>query len=234
MGNGDHRAPEGADILLQPLGGVEVQMVGRLVQEQNVRVLQNEAAQVHPGLFTAGEAVEQLCPHFPGNGEACGDLVDGHIGIIPAEGLKLFTQRPVAPQDGRVTVSLRHAALQRPHLLCQRLQAGKGGAQHILHGISGGIDGDLGDQAQAPPGGNGDLTLVIVQLSGENLKERGLAGAVFAQQAHPFALVDLKGQAVQNVVPHLKGFDQAVYLNVNHKPCKVPLQSTQSAWRGMP
>ena len=60
MGNGDHRAPEGADILLQPFGGVEVQVVGGLVQQQNVRVLQDQSSQVHPGLFPAGEAVKQL------------------------------------------------------------------------------------------------------------------------------------------------------------------------------
>ena len=234
VGNGDHRPLEGTNILFQPLGGVEVQVVGRLVQEQNVRILQNEAAQVDPGLFAAGEAVEKLRPHFLGNGEACGNLVDGHVGVIPTESLKLFTQCPITPQDGRIAVSFRHAALQRPHFLRQRLEARKRGAQYILYRIPGRIDGDLGDQAQPPPGGDGHLALVIIQLSGQNLKERGLASTIFAQQSHPLPLVDLKGQAVQHVVPYLKGFDQSVYLNVNHKPCKVPLQSTQSAWRGTP
>ena len=51
MGDGDHRAPESPDVLLQPLSGVEVQVVGGLVQQQDVRVLQDEAAQVHPGLL---------------------------------------------------------------------------------------------------------------------------------------------------------------------------------------
>ena len=44
VGNCHHRAPEGADIVLQPLGGMEVQVVGRLVQQQDVRVLQDQAA----------------------------------------------------------------------------------------------------------------------------------------------------------------------------------------------
>ena len=42
MGDGHHRPPEGADILLQPLRGMEVQVVGRLVQQQDIRILQNE------------------------------------------------------------------------------------------------------------------------------------------------------------------------------------------------
>ena len=58
MGDGHHGAPELLDVVLQPLGGVEVQVVGGLVQQQDICVLQDQAAQVHPGLFPAGELVE--------------------------------------------------------------------------------------------------------------------------------------------------------------------------------
>ena len=47
----------------KPLNRGKIQMVGRLIQQQNVRILQNQAAQVHPGLFSAGQLVEQLLPH---------------------------------------------------------------------------------------------------------------------------------------------------------------------------
>ena len=40
---GEHRPLEVEQIVLQPLGGAQVQMVGRLVQQQYVRVFQNEA-----------------------------------------------------------------------------------------------------------------------------------------------------------------------------------------------
>ena len=88
VGDGDHRAVERANVLLQPLGSVEVQVVGGLVQQQDVRVLQDEAAQVHPGLFPAGEAVEQLGPLAVRNGQAVGDLIHRHICVIAAKCLK--------------------------------------------------------------------------------------------------------------------------------------------------
>ena len=56
-------------------------------------------------------------------------------------------------------------------------------------------------------GGNGDFPLIVVQLAGEDLKEGALAAAVFTQQAHPLALVDVESQAVQDVVPDGKRFD---------------------------
>ena len=39
MGDGHHGAPELLDVGLQPLRSVEIQMVGRLVQQQDVRIL---------------------------------------------------------------------------------------------------------------------------------------------------------------------------------------------------
>ena len=115
MGNGHHGAPEFLDIGLQPLRSVKVQMVGRLIQQQNVRILQNQAAQVHPGLFSAGELVEQPAPHIVGNGQAVGHLADGHIRIVSAEHLKPLGKTAIALQNGRVRLPRRHAARQFFH-----------------------------------------------------------------------------------------------------------------------
>ena len=53
MRDGDDRALERREILLQPFDGVQVQMVRRLVEKKNICVLQNEAAEVHARLFAA-------------------------------------------------------------------------------------------------------------------------------------------------------------------------------------
>ena len=42
--DGDHRAAKFAEVFLQPLCGLQIQMVRRLVQQQDVRVLQDQAA----------------------------------------------------------------------------------------------------------------------------------------------------------------------------------------------
>ena len=40
VGDGQHRTLEGVDVLFQPLHAVQIQMVGWLVQQQNVRFFQ--------------------------------------------------------------------------------------------------------------------------------------------------------------------------------------------------
>ena len=40
-----------ADVILQPFRGVQVQVVRRLVQEQNFSIYQNQPGQVDAGLF---------------------------------------------------------------------------------------------------------------------------------------------------------------------------------------
>ena len=64
MADGEDRTPEAGDIVLQPLGGVEVQVVGGLVQQENVRILQDEAAQVDSRLLAAGEGIEEALSHL--------------------------------------------------------------------------------------------------------------------------------------------------------------------------
>ena len=234
VGDGDHRAVESPDVLLQPLGGVEVQVVGGLVQQQDVRVLQDEAAQVHPGLLPAGEAVEELLPLGVRNGQAVCDLVHRHVRVVAAEGLEPLAEGAVPLQNRRVALPGGHPGLQGPHLLRQALQPGESGAQHVLHRVAGGVDGDLGDQAHPSALAHHDGALVIVQLAGQYLEQGGLAGAVAAQQAHPLPLVHLEGEAVQHVLPHLKGFDQVVYLDLNHMLASIAPQASRSACCGTP
>ena len=58
MGDHDDAAPEGAQPLLQPGHHLAVQVVGGLVQDQNVRRMHQCGDQSHPLALTAGE-----CPH---------------------------------------------------------------------------------------------------------------------------------------------------------------------------
>ena len=60
MGDDDDRAPVVHQIGLQPGDGVHVQVVGGLVQDNQVGLLQEELAQGHPGLLTAGEGADRL------------------------------------------------------------------------------------------------------------------------------------------------------------------------------
>ena len=88
MADGQHRAPEPPQIPLQPLRGLQVQMVRGLVQQQDVRILQNEPSQVHPGLLSAGQTREFPLPHFPRDGQAVGHLVHRRLRVPAAQSLE--------------------------------------------------------------------------------------------------------------------------------------------------
>jgi len=51
-GDDQHRAGKLAKVLFQPGGGLRVQMVGGFVQQQQVRLAQEQLAQGHPPFFT--------------------------------------------------------------------------------------------------------------------------------------------------------------------------------------
>ena len=88
MGDGQHRTLKGLDIALQPFHAAQVQMVGRLVQEQNVGFFQQQTRQIDPRLFPAGKAVKGLCALLRRNGQAVAYLIHIHVHLISAAGLK--------------------------------------------------------------------------------------------------------------------------------------------------
>ena len=197
-------------------------MVGGLIQQQDVGVLQNQPGQVDSGLLSAGELVKGLRPHGGGDLQAVAHLAQPDGGAVAPRRLNGLGQGVVPAQHCLVLRSGGHSAGELLQLLLQGVEPGKGGIQHILHRVFQGIDGDLGDEAQLFPRGDDHLALVIVVFSGEDFKQGGLSAAVFAQDAHPLPGVHLKGEAVQQIVPDLKGFDQVLYGDIDHSILSLP------------
>ena len=196
MGNGQHRALKSLDIGFQPLHAVQVQVVGGLIQQQDVRFFQQQSCQIDAGLFPAGQAVEELWPLLSSNAQAVADLIHVHIHIIAAAGLEAVHQGIVFPQL-LLSRPLGHSGLQGLHLLLCGRQNGKCRAQHILYGVAGGKLGDLGNEAQLFIGIDIDLSPIIVHLPGEDLEKGGLSAAVPAQDGHTLSLLNFKGKALQ-------------------------------------
>ena len=215
VGDGQHRALVAIQILLQPLGGVEIQVVGGLVQQEDVGVLQNQAGQVDPGLLPAGQGGKELSPHIVGDLQAVAHLVQLGLGVVAAPRLKGGGEGVVPLQEGRIAVA-GHAPGQLGHLFLHGVEPVKGGLEHVLHGIGRRIDRDLGDEAHPLARGDVHLPLVPVQLPGEDLEHRGLAGAVLAQQTHPLPLIHLEGEAVQYFFAYLELLGQVRDGYVNH------------------
>ena len=215
MGDGQHRALEPLQIALQPLGGVQVQVVGGLVQQEDVGILQNEPCQVDAGLFPAGQGVKGPGAHIRPDAKAVADFIEPRLGVVAAPQLKGGGEL-VVPGHHLGGVPLRHFRGQVRQLRLHGAEGGESGVQHIPHGVAPGVDRDLGDQPQTLAGGDGDGPLVRVHLPGHHAENGGLARAVPAQQAHTLPLVDLEGETVQYPFADLELLDEAGQLYVNH------------------
>ena len=193
-----------ADVILQPDGGVEVQVVGGLVQKEDLSVHQDEAGQVDPGLFPAGEVGERLGPEGLVDAQAGADLLQAGLYLVPAAGLEGGLEAVIPGQQVRVAGG--QLGGEGLHLPLHLLQVVEGGAQHVLHSVPSGVDGDLGDEPQALARGQGNGAAVGLLLAGEDAEEGGLPRSVLPQDAHPLPGVHLEGEAGEHRLAHLVFF----------------------------
>ena len=94
MADGEHRTLEAQEIVLQPLCRVQVEVVRRLVQQENVGVLKDKARKVHAGLLPAGERIKGLGEHCRGNIQTVCHAAALNVHLVSAKagivGLKLI------------------------------------------------------------------------------------------------------------------------------------------------
>ena len=94
----EHGALEMQQVILEPLGSVQVKVVRRLVEKENVSVLKDEPREVDAGLFAAGEGVERLFAHGGGDVKTVCDAVSSCVHIVAAEAAEIVTQAVVLLQ----------------------------------------------------------------------------------------------------------------------------------------
>ena len=215
VGNGKHRPPETLNIPFQPLHASQIQMIGRLVQKQNVRLFQQKTGEIRPGLFAAGKAVEFLGALLRRDAQAVADLVHVHVHFVAAPGLEAVGQAVVFPQLLRRCAG-RHVRFQPLHSGLHLHEAGIGGAKHVLHGVARRELGDLGNQPQTLVRIDVDLAAVIVHLAGKDVEKCGFSAAVSAKDRHPLPFLNFKAQVVQQIFSDYKEFCQIPDLYINH------------------
>ncbi len=146
----DHQdaAGEARELLFQPLDGRQIEVVGRLVQQQQIRPADQRARQRRAPPFAAGKCVERAAAFQLHMVQHPGDAVVVGVRVVRA---------------GRDIVSDRSAAAQI----------------RILRQIA---DLEAGLQEA--------LALVELDLAGQRFQDRGLAGAVGADQADALAAAE--------------------------------------------
>ncbi len=115
----DHGAGVVAEVVLQPDDGLEIEMVGRLIEQQHGRPLEQELRQRYSHLPAAAELVGQPAVVAVDEPEAGQNLRGPGVDREPVPGLELVLQGRVLPHDTVVHRPLvgqrRHLVLELPH-----------------------------------------------------------------------------------------------------------------------
>jgi len=168
VGDDDAGEAGGTKGLFEPLDSFEVEMIGGLVEEEDVG----------------------LGDHGLGNGEALAPAAGegGSVGIHADGGVRAVVGESGAAERFAETL----LALVGGH------GGGfEGGFEDAADGCSLGVLGDLLDVANAGAAADGDFTGVGLDLAGEDGEQGGLPGAVGPDEADTVALVYCKGDVFE-------------------------------------
>ena len=159
----------------------EVQVVGRLVEQEQVGRLQQEGGEAEPGLLAAGEGREE---------PVLGDVADAQAGehgvdpvgtVVAGQVLEFLGQRAVlGEQRGQIGAWQGHGGFDGVQAVLDGEQVFLGLGQHLLYGEVGGAGEHLRQVANAHASRQLDATFVRLELPDCDPEERGLADSVGA------------------------------------------------------
>ena len=195
----DRRAPVAGEKILQPKGAFEVEIVGRLVEQQQVRLGEQQRRQRHAHPPSAGEL-------------RAGSLLRRLVEPEPGQNAR-------GPRRRRVGADIDepHLDLGDPFVIGGRValrdqfRALGVGGEHDIDQPLGAGGRFLRDAADTGAGGQADGAELELQLPGDGAKQRGLAGAVAPDHSYARALGNRRrrmldeqaaGDAQRNVVEH--------------------------------
>ena len=204
VGHGDDRALVLLQVLLQPVDGLGVQVVGGLVEQQDVGLLQQQAAQGHTAPLTTAQVLGQL------------------VAFGAAQGIHRTLQAVVqVPGIGGVddVLQLGLTGKQFVHLLGILVVFGQAELEvdfleflervhHVLHAFLhhfldrlGRVElRILGQVAHSVSGSEHHLALVLRFQTGDNLHQRGFTRAVEADDADFGAIVEREVDVLEDLL----------------------------------
>ena len=196
---------EGIFILLEiagePLDVFRIQVVGRFVQEQDIRILQEQLGEEHLGPLAPGQFVHLVFQSEVPEPQASGHFFDPGIQIVivrcfqPFLDFPHFLHEPVHFFRG----SAFHFVVVRQHFLFlfhQVLESGPEGFPDGLPGLQGGM---LVQVAHLGPPGPSHLPLIGAQFPRDDGHKGGFPFPVGPHQGDMFAFF----QAERNIIENL-------------------------------
>ncbi len=186
-----HRSGIVAQELLQPQDRFQIEIVGRLIQEERIGRLQENARQRHAHLPAARQlahVVDHLIGRQPQAGE---DGVRARLQLVAAE-LLIARLHLAEALDHLLRRILRHLQFQPRQLFAEIGHLAGAGDGLGQDGAAAQVAGVLTKVADGQLLGPLDAAVVGALLAGDETEQRGLARAVGPHQADFLARVDLK------------------------------------------
>ena len=186
----DNRARVTREMLLQPLNTLGIEMVRRLVEEQDVGLFQEQTRQRDTAFFTARKMIDHLV------GRRTPQRVHRHLDLrsdVPrAEAINLFLKLRLFFRDRVALGIVGRRADFIPRRVVGRREIGEmlhAFLDALAHGFSGGELRFLFEQADRVAGLEMHLAVELRIAPRENAHERGFAGAVETEDTNLRAVV---------------------------------------------
>ena len=204
MGYHDHRVLKIDQELLQPGDGVQIQMVGRLVEQQDVRVAKQSLGQQHLHLLGAGQGIHLGVVELRLDAQAVQQVLGVGLRLPAVHGGELTLQL-----GGLHAVLLGEVLLHVDGflLLHDLVQPGVAHNHRVQNRVLVVFKVVLLKKGETLSRRDGDLAAGRLQLTGQNSQKCGLAGAVGSDQAVAVALGELDVHILkQCLFPHPEGY----------------------------
>ena len=91
MGDDEHRTAIGCKIIFQPEERLDIEVIGRLIEDEELRLFQKETAQLQARLFTARHCGDDLIVHRL-EPHPVEDGADAHVHMIAVPGIDALLQ----------------------------------------------------------------------------------------------------------------------------------------------
>ena len=186
------------EVGFQPFHRRKIEVVGGLVQNEDVRLLQQQLCQPQAGQLAAGQDCDVLGPGILREAHAGQHLFDVDVHIVSIGCVDDVLQCIVLLQQRGILRRSRHPALQDLHL-CHGIQhMGEAGA-HLAVDIQRGVQ--LRVLFQIPKDdamGHTELALIVGIFPGQDLQKGGLACTVLAHDADAVLPLDAGRDIMQD------------------------------------
>ena len=193
----DDRRVERLQVRLEPFQRLDVEVVGRLVEQQQVGVAGERARQRGACQLTAGERAQVALEVAVAEAEAMQRRVDAVAPVVAAGVLEPRLGLRVGAVGRFVGRAARHRLLERGQLLLQRKQLGAA-RQHVVAQRDPALARrPLVVQRQLRALGEYELAAVDRRLPRQHAQQRRLAGAIAARERQPLAPFELERHATQ-------------------------------------